>query len=54
MAGGDENFRRQFCFKADEQKSRHKAKSKIASKSCILLFFLYAQYAHAEKFRKSV
>ena len=30
-------------------KSRSKAKSKIASKTCSLLFFLYAQYAHAEK-----
>ena len=44
---------RQFCFKADSQKSRHKEKSKIASKSCILLFFLYARYAHAEKCRRS-
>ena len=41
---------RQFYFKADKQKSRHKAKSKVASKSCSLLFFLYARYAHAEKF----
>jgi len=54
MAGGNKKASRHFYFKADSQKSRHKAKRKIASVTCILRFFLYARYAHAEKFRKCV
>ena len=35
------------------KKSRHKAKSKFASKTCNLLFFLYARCAYAEKSAKA-